>query len=306
VDAVVRAFEDSDAEAAAAVVRAVAPGFLVTGTLVLHWLRGAAPEAQLGMWVAEHEGDVVAWAEARFDWSVSEPGAGEGFIAVLPAVRRRGIGSELYGRCEEHLVARGARKLATSVVEGDEDGRRFAEARGFEATRRERLSTLDPRRVRADRAEAPAGFRVVSLRELLDRPAELHALYAEAARDVPSDEPHDRLGYDEWLREIFGNPLLDPDASAIVLDGDRPVALAWLLVDRESGLAEHELTGTLRAYRGRGLATLAKLAAIRWCAENGVTELLTDNDAENAPMLAINDRLGYRPTYVYVEYAREL
>ena len=64
------------------------------------------------------------------------------------------------------------------------------------------------------------------------------------------------------------------------------------------------MTGTLRAYRGRGLARLAKLAGIRWCAENGVHTLLTANDSQNAPMLAINERLGYRPNLVREEYSK--
>ncbi len=62
-------------------------------------------------------------------------------------------------------------------------------------------------------------------------------------------------------------------------------------------------TGSLRAYKGRGLARLAKLAVMRRLAEVGVELVLTENDATNAPMLAINDRLGYRPIesrYSYV------
>jgi GNAT superfamily N-acetyltransferase len=62
-------------------------------------------------------------------------------------------------------------------------------------------------------------------------------------------------------------------------------------------------TGTLRAYRGRGLARLAKLGVMRRLAELGVTLALTENDETNAPMLAINQRLGYRPMesrYSYV------
>ena len=55
------------------------------------------------------------------------------------------------------------------------------------------------------------------------------------------------------------------------------------------------LTGTRRAYRGRGLALAVKLASIHWAAENGITRMLTFNDETNAPMLAINRRLGYKP-----------
>jgi RimJ/RimL family protein N-acetyltransferase len=63
-------------------------------------------------------------------------------------------------------------------------------------------------------------------------------------------------------------------------------------------------TGTLRAYRGRGLALAVKLASIRWAREHGITSMSTHNDETNAAMLAINRRLGYRPAGRRVEWIR--
>jgi GNAT superfamily N-acetyltransferase len=40
-------------------------------------------------------------------------------------------------------------------------------------------------------------------------------------------------------------------------------------------------------------------------AEHGITQISTDNDETNAPMLAINRRLGYKPVGRRVEYLRE-
>jgi GNAT superfamily N-acetyltransferase len=56
----------------------------------------------------------------------------------------------------------------------------------------------------------------------------------------------------------------------------------------------------------RGLARAAKLAVIEWAAANGITRLTTTNDERNAPMLAVNRRLGYRPAGRRVEYLAEL
>ena len=66
------------------------------------------------------------------------------------------------------------------------------------------------------------------------------------------------------------------------------------------------MTGTRRAYRGRGLALAVKLASIEWAAANGITRMLTFNDATNAPMLAVNRRLGYEPIGRRVEWLKEL
>ena len=61
------------------------------------------------------------------------------------------------------------------------------------------------------------------------------------------------------------------------------------------GRAAHDMTGTVREYRRRGLARLAKMAALRWCADSGVRTVFTSNDTTNADMLALNEHLGYRP-----------
>jgi RimJ/RimL family protein N-acetyltransferase len=49
-----------------------------------------------------------------------------------------------------------------------------------------------------------------------------------------------------------------------------------------------------------------KLASIGWARSHGITQLATRNDETNAPMLAINRRLGYQPAGRHVEYLKEL
>jgi hypothetical protein len=56
----------------------------------------------------------------------------------------------------------------------------------------------------------------------------------------------------------------------------------------------HSFTGVLRAYRGRRLALALKLLSISAAQRYDVDYLYTNNDSSNAPMLAINRRLGYQ------------
>ncbi len=304
----IRPFRDDDARAVADLMRRLVPGFLVTPEVLLHWLRTAPERAHSRLWVAEESDGLAGFVWVDLKWWAADPGIGSIFLLVRPESRRQGYGSALYDLAEAQLREHDAWKLEGHVT--DDDGRRFAERHGYGETRRERLSQLEVESAdlselaELERAKAAEGYRVAPLRELLDRPHDLHVLFDEAAKDMPTDDRHGDVDFDEWQRETLGNPLLDPDGSMNVVHDDRPVAFAWLLVDREGARATHELTGTLRAYRGRGLARLAKLAAIRWCRESGIRTLLTGNDAENAPMLAINDRLGYRPTVVHSEFAR--
>ena len=47
-------------------------------------------------------------------------------------------------------------------------------------------------------------------------------------------------------------------------------------------------------HRGRGVATLVKLASLRYLKDQGFTEARTHNDTANPAILALNEKLGYR------------
>ena len=90
-------------------------------------------------------------------------------------------------------------------------------------------------------------MRIVPLAELLDRLPEVHALYTEAAADMPADNPEGNVSLDEWLSETIGSPDLDRELSVVVLVDDRPAALSWVNADRS---ARRSQTTTSRAPRG--------------------------------------------------------
>jgi GNAT superfamily N-acetyltransferase len=248
--------------------------------------------------VAEVDGTVVAWSPS----GLYESGIGWLGILVLPAYRRRGIGSRIYEKIESRLRGLGATRLETAA--SDDDGRRFLLARGFAVTNVMRCSGLDPSTV--EPVEAPVGVDVVPLRNLLDRAEELYHLYAETRADIPSQEARTPWTYEEWRTQTFELPLLDHDASVVVLEAGEPVSFAWLLSDREGARAETLMAGTRRDRRGRGLATLAKVESSRRAAALGIRRILTSNDRENEPMLAINRRLGFRESGTLETYAKRL
>ncbi len=94
---------------------------------------------------------------------------------------------------------------------------------------------------------------------------------------------------------FWRSPFVDDDASLVAFVEDDLAAMTMIRVDRPSGRAQNNLAGTLPRYRGRGLATLLKSHSLRRAAELGATIATTDNDESNAPMLAVNEKLGYRP-----------
>jgi RimJ/RimL family protein N-acetyltransferase len=128
------------------------------------------------------------------------------------------------------------------------------------------------------------------------------ALDSEAMLDTPGDVPMDAGSFEQWLDEYWRHPDTDLDASvAAVVDG-RPVAFSQLRV--QGGRAFNDMTGTLRDYRGRGLALLVKRATLVNAARRGVKLVSTENDETNGPMLRVNEKLGYRPTGSTLRWSR--
>jgi GNAT superfamily N-acetyltransferase len=121
---------------------------------------------------------------------------------------------------------------------------------------------------------------------------------------MPQTEQIDHIPYDEWVHHVLRHPLFTPEGSFVTMVDGVAAAVSLLIADVESGRSHNMFTGTLRAYRGRGLALDVKLASIRWAAERGITMMATSNDETNAPMLAINRRLGYVPGGRRVEWLR--
>jgi GNAT superfamily N-acetyltransferase len=66
------------------------------------------------------------------------------------------------------------------------------------------------------------------------------------------------------------------------------------------------MTGTLRAYRGRGLAKLVKNDSLHRARAAGYTHAFTGNDADNRPMLAINKWFGYEIGATEVRHVHQL
>lgn len=256
--------------------------------------------ARRASWVAVADNELVGFASAYFYWYGGEAGNGRIWVGVRPDRRGEGIGSALWDLCAAHLA--GAKKL-TVEVDDDPAGLRFVEQRGFTRYGGEVMSRLVPGDAELE-VEPKERFRVVPLAGVRGRERDLYEFYG-AAGGLHPGEPENRVTFDDWRPFILGNPLLDFEGSFVVLDeNDRVAALSWLLVDHARRRAENEWTATLPELRGRGLARLAKVTAIRWAAERGLTEILTGNDPDNAPMRKLNRSLGYRELYTRLDLER--
>ncbi|MCW2965496.1 MAG: acetyltransferase [Actinomycetia bacterium] len=291
---------ERDADGVVELLREALPHGVFSRESWLHRVRTIPERAQQAGWVAEAGGKVVgnSWAFRTF-FSEGSTSA-QCSVNVRASHRKRGIGSELYELMFAHVGALGATSALASFSENDA-AVAFATGRGFREERAEAETVLDPRTV--DERPAPD----VDLRAVADiDPRLAYEADIAATRDMPSTETIDEIPYDEWVGHVLEYPFFTAEGSYVALVDGVGAAVSLLIADEESGRGANMFTGTQRAYRGRGLGLAVKLASVAWAKEHGITQIATRNDETNAPMLAINRRLGYRPTRRRVEYLKQL
>jgi GNAT superfamily N-acetyltransferase len=283
---VIRHAVGDDADAVAAVRRAVFSYKVMSPAATRNLITVHRPAERFLALVAEVEGELVAWGSAGLNLWTSEAGQSGISIYVHPDHRKQGIGSALADRLHHHLEEVGAIRARAFVLP---DGLEFARNRGYDGTRRLHFSGVDPR-VLPEQPPTPDDIELVTMDQL--DPRQAYAADSIASLDEPSDSPLDAIDYDQWLEEIWNGPALDKSLSIAALAGD--VVACFTAVETDGDRAWSGMTGTIPSYRGRGLAKLVKSVALRRCAAAGITAAYTSNDDENGPMLAVNNWLGYR------------
>jgi GNAT superfamily N-acetyltransferase len=300
----IRELRREDAPAVAALHLAVNPHQLETPERVWYWASRGLEREQWRQWVAQADGEIVGSAWAGFEWAVPTPGKGRFWIAVAPDRRGRGIGRALYDVVEAYLRGRGAWRARTNV-DADPAGERFVAKRGYERRGADVVSELVLGGAELAEPSVPDGFGLEPLGRVRDRFRDLYEICAAGEIDMPGDEPETALTLADWKLDDYGVPDLSDEGSFVALEGERAVSLAFLSVDPRRRLAYNQMTATLPEFRRRGLALAVKLAAARWARNGGYERILTENDAENAGMLAINEQLGYRPVYEQTKWVLE-
>jgi mycothiol synthase len=213
--------------------------------------------------------------------------AGGAFAAprVLPAYRRRGVGTALLHALAEHCASLGVPELRAMV--DDPESLAFAQHFDFAEVDRQ------VEQVRAIGAEPvpsapPDGVEVVTLDE---RPELWAACYEgfgiEALSDFAVFEPL-QITAEQWTAHWAGDPMF-----LALYDGE---VIGCAGLDRDTDRpdrGENALTAVRRDWRGRGIASHLKRRTLRWAADHGLTELYTWTQAGNTSMLRLNEHLGY-------------
>lgn len=218
-------------------------------------------------------------------------------LSVAREARKQGIGKALL----EALLAEEIREVWVDVRDDDLASRRFAERHGFCLEKHIfesslDLSEADEEALRGWVASSEArGVRFFSLAETPAGEEELRRLWyvnTTTARDKPDGDKGPT--FEEWCDLVPNSSWFDHEGQILAASGDDWVGLG-AIGTFVPGRFYNLYTGVLAAYRGRGIATALKAKGILLALARGGETIRTNNHADNAAMLAVNRKLGYRP-----------
>ncbi|TDO47373.1 acetyltransferase (GNAT) family protein [Kribbella sp. VKM Ac-2527] len=233
-------------------------------------------------------------------------------LAVSPQYRRRGVGTRLLEAVKERALAEGRRRFTTTVVadaaSGESSGTAFAEAHGFVRKHTELHQVLElPLGDAAIDAldRVVDGYKIVQWRE--HTPDEWVGEMADALSAMSRDVPRGELDVElqrwtpERVRETEARRIAQGRFchTTVAVDGDGRLAAYTQMggaTKDPSRLYQFD-TFVRPEHRGNRLGMAVKVPNLR-SLQAGLDRpsvLHTWNAPENAPMIAVNEHLGFRP-----------
>jgi len=224
-------------------------------------------------------------------------------LRVHPDRRRRGVGSALLAAAVER-----ARELGVVALHAEHStgaGAAFAARFGFADGQRVVRSLLGLPAAELQASAPPAGWSLVTwLGRVPDEHLAAYVVGRGAMDDAPAPEEMD---FPSWTAEkvrASEESLARRSREmrvTVAMSADGTIgSFTELRLSRGSRAAFTDDTGTVAAYRGRGLARAVKTESLRRLrADHPEVELVTTMNAEeNAVMRGLNESLGFRPTSV--------
>jgi GNAT superfamily N-acetyltransferase len=289
--------------------------------LRFYWSKRSLEEEAIRL-VAVNRGRAVAFvAAAHHRWEPQDHQKDRRFGAIRPSLHPEAWSDAGYA----HLVNTGeawlrSEGVTTAVIRVGEDFERdlgVAIGLGYREVRRQRVSELNlvanrerllAGAVRDRERMAGQGVQLLTLDRDSDphRMTKLYHLMIEAMDDIPSTVPQPPKSYDVWKSINFDNPGIRRDRFWVAREGDAMVGVSMLQYPPVRGVPWTALTGTARSVRGRGIARALKYQTVEQAIGLGCERIRTNNDGANAPILRVNDEMGYRVVRWLIELHREL
>jgi mycothiol synthase len=306
-------FGDSDYEVWAQIETAVDPDHPISAEDVSHYFSALPERCRPYPFIAEDSNRPIGCAfigRSSFSYHPRKFGVQ---VYVSEEARGMGVGSALYDAVIGAVADQSPIGFRVRVRENEPHSIRFAEKRGFVEKMREWESALDMAAYNpaafahlGERA-AQSGITIKSVAELAasdvpDWDRKIHAVEMQTLADVPFSDVFTPSPFEDWRKMALESPHFLPEGFFVALDGDEFIATSGLWRGSREGTLETGLTGVLRDYRRKGVATALKLHALAFAKHSGAAEVRTDNATTNRPMLAINEQFGFekRPATIFM------
>ena len=271
---------------------------------MLHESESRRPPGQIRrrMAVVNEDGVIVGYSVVRHAPHM-QAGRFYLWVVVDPTWRNHGIGARLYDDALDFALSQGATLLDSDVREEHRESLRFAVSRGFTIDRHMFESVIDLKTFDESRFEGIVDsvvassirfFSLVDAGNTLEAQRKLYEVNRATSLDDPAS--HGTFpDFDEFSLNVFQASWFRPEGQILAADGDRYVGLAAVGYVEADNSMYNMITGVIEPYRGRRIAQALKVLAIRFAKSYGAESIRTHNDSQNAPMLAINHKLGYQP-----------
>jgi len=294
-----------DAELAADLMTASYPSLAQDPVITRYRWEHPRDGYSVGRYIAERDGAPIAFLDwIHGPWEKLPDRHCEIDVSLDPKYADQQVLASLYRWLETTVVEDGAKLVLAYCLEDQTMYRAVFEQLGYERERSEKVWELDlgveGRRLKKEAAETlqqarDGGIALTTLSAWPDsrKLEKLYELDERTRHDIPHTLPILSETFEDFKRRTAA-PDRPDDRYWIALDGDLPVALSYLRFPPVRGSVWTGYTCSHPDYRGRGLARAIKLQSLAQAVDLGVKFVYTDNDSENAPMLHINEQLGYR------------
>lgn len=223
-------------------------------------------------------------------------------LFVDPSTTGRGVGRRLLSESEAFANENGAACLVGSVEAVCDRGMKFAREAGFEPIQHLFWSRLDlsgfnpaPFLEGVDRLRAQ-GYEFLTFAEFPDtddRWDRLYSLDTAADPDAPGSENWGLGTRDEYRKRLQAAHGHSESGILLALYQGDWVGMHIVNASVTPGEVATDFTGVRREHRGKGLALALKTLGVQHAQSIGGRVLVTSNDERNAPMLAVNRKLGF-------------
>ncbi len=271
------------------------------------------PEGTHRRWVLEDNGSIVASCEYSQFLEGNQPREFGVNIMVHPDYQQQGIGTRMYDHLLTMMQPLNPITLRNRVREDMLPSLRFLEKQGFCEMKRSWESLIDVQQfsrasfLPVEEAVKAQGIEITTIPALAENPErdqQLYALYCELSNDVPGITGRQLMSYYTFADYVLNGTFSLPDAFFIALHNDEYIGMSFLQASQQNDTLYTGLTGVKRTYRLRNIALVLKIHAVVYAQTHHHQQIRTWNDTTNAPMLAVNSRLGFVKQLAWVYFVK--